>query len=1035
MSVKGFYYCLENYAREIHKRVSRPSCVELAQYVSASFYMCFYRHIAPDPIGEELLNYTYDFIVRILEGHRACKNMDIFTSHLCEWSKDLPASRELCEYLRKRVGWGPGKLVLHVKLHESPILRKYDVKCYEVPVYGYARSSKRFSDALSEITGSTVSSDVVKNVFGLAEDYNLFEHQISAIYELRKPGSRVVIVATPNASGKTEIGLFTAMDIIRRGDSRLVLVVYPTKALARDQFDRWKNRLEGFCKVTPGCNVSGSDKFYLITSMFQAVLLDGDTIRELSKIEIHNKKVLDIIVSGSNPLVVLTNPQFLLTILQNGSWGKRFGRRCLAFLVLDEIHFYKARDLTLLTKILEPSVIGLHLCRSGSDNVELKVLILSATVGDPDKLKQELEGTWGIKDVVIVKSRIDDRNRIGSKHICIVRVKDDGIAESLIRDLVEELFKKANTIDEIDKTLIFVPNRNVADRLSRELQNLARRKFKNLRMLVVNRHLGDMALWEREYVEANFKEGRTRILVTVKTLEVGIDIGDVARVIHWGLPATLNDLIQREGRSGRRPGEYESIVIVRTSRDETLANEYLNLLKTVNKQKDLNAVMRYTYTPLINPNALFIKVLSSEIKGRLKHKPLIPIPGLPIELIPDAITIVTLQPPDKIYKISVNVSFYNQDRRVFKVTRQGRSLRRVRIEDVIYRYLPGSIRPITKVFIVKNVDPKRKEVAIEEFNIESALSIWGNLVTDTRFCLDDNMVKKGMIFTVSDVMTSFGVYSMGDSLELIRVHRRPEGTKLIRKDYVDKVIKLDDGRVVSVRIPVFRLCGYLALSDDLKDKLETEIVTRGVHIPMNIDEIVEVMDAIRSKLAEYSKHVEPSAVEPIKVYSYLLISDYAHYATHLLLNIASEVSGIRVDDLEHYIGVSVGGDDELKEFLEELLYGESSKLELPFKVEVVVANEVDLIEKIKWHEVLNRISDLKNMLDRTLLDVDKAKDIVSNLYVPRCFHEPTTLEDVLSQGLVGERLQTSLNDLKTIIAIAEHLVDRIVQKMGGPTGP
>jgi hypothetical protein len=147
------------------------------------------------------------------------------------------------------------------------------------------------------------------------------------------------------------------------------------------------------------------------------------------------------------------------------------------------------------------------------------------------------------------------------------------------------------------------------------------------------------------------------------------------------------------------------------------------------------------------------------------------------------------------------------------------------------------------------------------------------------------------------------------------------------------------------------------------------------------------------------------------------------------------VSGIRVDDLEHYIGVSVGSDDELKEFLEELLYGESSKLELPFKVEVVVANEVDLIEKIKWHEVLNRISDLKNMLDRTLLDVDKVKDIVSNLYVPRCFHEPTTLEDVLSQGLVGERLQTSLNDLKTIIAIAEHLVDRIVQKMGGPTGP
>jgi hypothetical protein len=684
----------------------------------------------------------------------------------------------------------------------------------------------------------------VKNVFGLAEDYNLFEHQISAIYELRKPGSRVVIVATPNASGKTEIGLFATMDIIRGGDGRLVLVVYPTKTLARDQFDRWKKRLEGFCKVTPGCNVMGDGKFYLVTNMFRVVLLDGDTIRKLGR-------VLDSIVSGSNPLIVLTNPQFLLTILQNGYWKRCFGRRCLAFLVLDEIHFYKARDLTLLTKILEPSVIGLHLCRSDSGNVvELKVLVLSATVGDPGKLKQELESTWGIKDVVIVKSRIDDRNRIGSKHICIARVKDDGIAESLIRDLVEELFKKANTIDEVDKTLIFVPNRNVADRLSRELQNLAWRKFGDLEVPLVNRHLGDMALWEREYVEANFKEGKTRILVTVKTLEVGIDIGDVARVIHWGLPATLNDLIQREGRSGRRPGEYESIIIVRTSRDEALANEYLSLLETVNKQKDLNAVTRYTYTPIINLNALFMKVLSFEIRRRLRHKPLIPIPGLPIKLIPKTITIATLQPPDK---IDVRVSFYNQDRREFKVAKQRRVLRRVRIEDVIYRYLPGSIRPITRVFIVKNVDPDGREVAIEEFGWESALSIWGNLVTDARFCLDDNMVKKGMIFTVSDVMTSFEVYSMGDSLEVIRVRRRPEGTKLIRKDYVDKVIELDDGRVVSVRIPVFKLCGYLALSDDLKDKLETEVVTRGVHIPMNINDIVEVVDAIRSKLAEHSK--------------------------------------------------------------------------------------------------------------------------------------------------------------------------------------
>jgi hypothetical protein len=794
-----------------------------------------------------------------------------------------------------------------------------------------------------------------------------------------------------------------------------VLVVYPTRALARDQFERWRDRLRGFCKIIPGCNIVSDDKFHLITDRFQVILLDGDTVRKLGG-------VLRNIASRKNPLVILTNPQFLLTILQKGSWKRYFGSRCLAFLVLDEIYFYKARDLTLLIKIFEPSVIGLHVCRSDPGNVELKVLVLSATIGDPDKLKQEIESTWGIKHVVVVKSKLGVE--IGSKHICIARVKDDGIAESLIRDLVERLFEKAITVDEIDKTLIFVPNRNVADRLSRELQNIAWRMFRKLDVPIVNRHLGDMALWEREYVEANFKDGKTRLLVTVKTLEVGIDIGDVARVIHWGLPATLNDLVQREGRSGRRPGEYESIIIVRTSHDEMLTSTYLNLLKTMSEQKDLDAIMRHTYTPIINPNALFIRILNQEVGRRMKHK-LISSP------VPETLTIATLQPPP----IDVNVSFYSQDKREFKVIRGWRVLRRVRIEDVIYRYLPGSIRPITKVFIVKSVDPVSREVAIEKFDMRSALSIWGNLVTDVKFCLSDSMVRGGMIFTVSDVITKFDVRSMGDIFDLILVYRHPEGTKLIRKDYVDKVVELKDGRVVNVRVPVFKLCGYLTLSDDLKDELKTKIVTRGVYIPMSINDIVEALNIIRSKLTDYSKLIGSGEVELIKMYSYLLISDYIHYATHLLLNIASEVSGIRVDDLEHYIGVSVGSDDMLRMFLEELLYGKSIKLKLPFKVEVVVANEVDLIEKIKWHEVFNRIADLKNTLNQAQISANRVQDLISSLYVPRCFHEPVTLEDILSQGLAEERLQMLLNEFKAIIAIAEYLVDMIVQKIGGHNRP
>jgi ATP-dependent helicase YprA (DUF1998 family) len=138
---------------------------------------------------------------------------------MCKSSKKLgfPASQEFCEYLKKRIGRGFVKLALHVKIHELPTLKRYNVECHKIPIYDYKRDSKRFTDILSDITGLNVSPDVVKSAFSLNDDYNLFEHQISAINELKRPESKVVIVATPNASGKTEIGLFTAMDIIRGG--------------------------------------------------------------------------------------------------------------------------------------------------------------------------------------------------------------------------------------------------------------------------------------------------------------------------------------------------------------------------------------------------------------------------------------------------------------------------------------------------------------------------------------------------------------------------------------------------------------------------------------------------------------------------------------------------------------------------------------------------------------------------------------------------------------------------------------------------
>ncbi|MEX0916221.1 MAG: helicase-related protein, partial [Wenzhouxiangellaceae bacterium] len=55
-------------------------------------------------------------------------------------------------------------------------------------------------------------------------------------------------------------------------------------------------------------------------------------------------------------------------------------------------------------------------------------------------------------------------------------------------------------------------------------------------------------------IEARFKAGRLRILVSSASLELGLDLGHVDRVCQLGVPGSVNLVRQRAGRSGHRPG-------------------------------------------------------------------------------------------------------------------------------------------------------------------------------------------------------------------------------------------------------------------------------------------------------------------------------------------------------------------------------------------------------------------------------------------------------------------------------------------------
>jgi ATP-dependent Lhr-like helicase len=75
---------------------------------------------------------------------------------------------------------------------------------------------------------------------------------------------------------------------------------------------------------------------------------------------------------------------------------------------------------------------------------------------------------------------------------------------------------------------------------------------------------------ERRQAEQAFVEARDCVIVSTSTLELGVDVGDLDRVLQVGAPRTVAALLQRLGRSGRRAGTTRSMLVLATDDDELL---------------------------------------------------------------------------------------------------------------------------------------------------------------------------------------------------------------------------------------------------------------------------------------------------------------------------------------------------------------------------------------------------------------------------------------------------------------------------------
>jgi len=239
------------------------------------------------------------------------------------------------------------------------------------------------------------------------------------------------------------------------------------------------------------------------------------------------------------PDILLTTPESLESMLVSVNVEHRDFFAGLRAVVVDEVHAFAGDDrgwhlLAVLERMAR--VIGRPLQRVG----------LSATVGNPEQLLIWLQGSGaGIRSGQVIAPDLVRRPEAMVSSATPTSVSSPGEIEL---DYVGSLTNAAIVISALhagEKRLVFCESRQTVEELGQLLRERGVTTFLSHASLAAN---------ERRRSEQAFVEARDCVIVSTSTLELGIDVGDLDRVIQIDAPTTVASFLQRLGRTGRRTG-------------------------------------------------------------------------------------------------------------------------------------------------------------------------------------------------------------------------------------------------------------------------------------------------------------------------------------------------------------------------------------------------------------------------------------------------------------------------------------------------
>jgi ATP-dependent Lhr-like helicase len=316
------------------------------------------------------------------------------------------------------------------------------------------------------------------------------------------------LLGAPTAAGKTEAAVFPVLSRMteERWSGLSVLYVCPLRAL----LNNLTPRISGYCELLGR----------------KAAVWHGDVgPSERARIQ------------RDPPDLLLTTPESLEAMMLSRRVDDEGLLGSVRVVVVDEIHAFAADDrgwhlLALLARL--DARLERPAQRIG----------LTATVGNPDELLRWFcSGAGGARRVVMP----------GGGPMTAPAFEVDWVGN------VENAATVIAGVHRGEKRLVFADSRAQVEQVAAHLRGLGITTFVSHSSLSAD---------ERRQAERAFTESRDCVIVATSTLELGIDVGDLDRVIQIGAPRKVASVLQRIGRTGRRAGTVRNCLFLATTHEE-----------------------------------------------------------------------------------------------------------------------------------------------------------------------------------------------------------------------------------------------------------------------------------------------------------------------------------------------------------------------------------------------------------------------------------------------------------------------------------